>query len=272
LVLHLSLSVYYYRPKPKIKDKQIIEALDRLAELFPTYGFKKMYHLLRSEGHKWNHKRVYRIYVMMGLNMRRRRKRRLPARVKTPHIIPIEGNVTWSVDFMQDSLVSGQKFRAFNVIDDHNREALMINVDTSLSSRRITRELDRLIEWRGKPEMIRADNGPEFTSAAFEAWARKNRITICFIQPGKPTQNSLIERFNGNYRREVLNAHLFQDLKQVREETQKWMWIYNNIRPHEALDNKPPAKWMQYRSQIELPSFFPGTDLMKETKFITASI
>ena len=158
-----------------------------------------MYHLLRLEGDRWNHKRVYRVYVMMGLNRRRKRKRRLPARVKTPHIIPIQSNITWSADFMQDSLNNGRPFSTFNVIDDHNREALMITIDTSLSAGRITRELDRLMEWRETPEVIRVDNGPEFTSAVFEVWTRKRKIKLCCIQPRKPTQNTFVERFNGSY-------------------------------------------------------------------------
>ena len=149
-------------------------------------------------------KRVYRVYVMMGLNMRRKRKRRLPARVKTPHILPIQSNITWSTDFMHDSLSNGKLFSTFNVIDDHNREVLMITMDTSLSARRITRELDRLMEWRGTPEVIRVDNGQEFFSAVFEVWTRKHKIKLCFIQLGKPTQNTLVECFNGSYRKELL--------------------------------------------------------------------
>jgi len=250
----------------------IIKLLEELAEKYPTYGFKKMFHLLRSMGHKWNHKRVRRVYVMMALNIRRKRKRRLPARVKVPHILPIDCNITWSMDFMQDTLISGKTFRTLNVIDDHNREALMVTIDTSLSARRITRELDRLIEWRGEPEAIRVDNGPEFTSAVFESWAKNHHIRICFIQPGKPTQNTLIERFNGIYRKEVLNAHLFNDLNQVRDQTQQWIWEYNNVRPHESLGNKPPIKFMSERRKTSFPSLTIDDYLKKDITFMTASI
>jgi len=271
IAIHLSLSVYYYRFKEKDQDPKIIRALERLAERYPTYGFRKMFHMLRSQGSHWNHKRVYRVYKLMCLNIRRKRKRRLPARVKTPHIIPIAGNITWSMDFMHDSLTSGRPFRTFNVIDDHNREALMICIDTSLSARRIIRELDRLIEWRGKPQVIRVDNGPEFTSVVFEAWGRKHRIKICFIQPGKPTQNTLIERFNGSYRREVLSAHIFTDLNQVRDETQSWIWTYNNIRPHESLGDTPPVKWIQKKGWKQIPSLLIDHHLKEEFIFIPAS-
>ena len=153
-----------------------------------------------------NHKRVYRVYVMMGLNMSRKRKRRLPARVKTPHILPIQSNIIWRAHFMQDSPNNGRPFSTFNVIDDHNREALIITIDTSLRAERITRELDRLIEWRGTPEIIRVDNGLEFSSAVFKVWTRNHKIKLCFIQLGKPTQNTLVERFNGSYRKELLNC------------------------------------------------------------------
>lgn len=253
-VVNISFSVYYYRSKEKTEDKEVVAQLERIADKHPTYGFKKMFHLLRADGHKWNHKRVYRIYVMMGLNIRRKRKRRLPARVKTPHILPIDCNITWSMDFMQDCLINGKSFRTFNVLDDHNREALMITIDTSLSSRRITRDLDKLIEWRGAPEVVRVDNGPEFTSAVFETWAKRNGIKICFIQPGKPTQNSLIERFNGSYRKEVLNTHLFTELNEVRDLTQTWLWEYNNLRPHKSLGYKSPVKFMSDRRKSRFPS------------------
>ena len=172
---------------------------------------------------------------------------------------------------MQDSLINGKSFRTFNVIDDHNREALMIGIDTSLSARRIVRDLDRLIEWRGAPQVVRVDNGPEFTSAVFEAWARKHSIKICFIQPGKPTQNSLIERFNGSYRREVLNSHLFYELNQVRDLTQKWLHEYNNIRPHKSLGYKTPTTFVQERRKASFPSLVMDKQLIENTIFNSAS-
>jgi putative transposase len=231
-----------------------------------------MYHLLRADGHKWNHKRIYRIYLMMGLNLRRKRKRRVPARVKAPHILPINCNVTWSMDFMYDTLASGRSFRTFNVIDDHNRESLLITIDFSLSSSRIIRELDRLIEWRGAPEVIRVDNGPEFTSARFEAWARKNTIKILFIQPGKPTQNSLIERFNGSFRRELLNAHLFYTIDQVREESQLWQYNYNHNRPHHSLNNQTPIQFVKNRGEASFPSVQFDYHLLKKSIFMNVSV
>ena len=143
---------------------------------------------------------------------------------------------------MSDSLVCGRKFRTLNVIDDCSREVLAIEVDTSLPAQRMIRVLDRVIEERGKPGQIRVDNGPEFTCSLFEAWCSDNGINLQHIQPGRPMQNGFIERFNGTYRRELLNAHLFFELYEVRDFTEEWMEQYNHHRPHEALNNKTPVE------------------------------
>lgn len=146
------------------------------------------------------------------------------------------------MDFMSDSMVGNRKFRTFNVMDDCTREALAIEIDTSLSSQRIIRTLERIIEQRGRPLTIRTDNGPEFTSHVFEGWCRDKQINIQYIQPGKPMQNGYIERFNRLYREAVLDAYLFFDLDQVRQLTLEWMEEYNQRRPHEALNNLTPEE------------------------------
>jgi putative transposase len=177
------------------------------------------------------------------MNKRRRRKRRLPARVKQPLQQPQAVNHSWSMDFMSDSMVDGRKLRTFNVIDDCSREALAIEVDTSLSSKRITPVLDRLVQQRGKPQSIRVDNGPEFTSKDFEWWCNEKQLNVQYIQPGRPMQNGFIERFNGSYRREILDAYLFFDLCEVRQLTQQWIREYNYNRPHEGLNGATPAEY-----------------------------
>ncbi|WP_459209972.1 IS3 family transposase [Aquimarina rhabdastrellae] len=194
-LLNISTSVYYYKAKRK-DDSQIIVLLDQLVSKYPTYGFKKLYRTLRLRGYTWNHKRIYRIYKLMGLNIKRRPKKRLPARVKAPLTLPITQNIVWSMDFMSDSLIDGRRFRTLNIIDDFNREALWITIAISINAHRLIRELNKLIDYRGKPEEIRVDNGPEFTSLIFIDWAKANEINIRYIQPGKPMQNSLVERFN----------------------------------------------------------------------------
>jgi len=186
---------------------------------------------------------VYRVYKLLKLNKKRRGKRRHPARVKQPLLQQAELNSSWSMDFMSDSLASGNKFRTLNVLDDCNREALVVEIATSISAKRVTRMLEQLIDWRGKPASIRVDNGPEFTSAEFTGWCKKAEISIHYTQPGRPMQNGFIERFNGSYRREVLDAYLFLDLDEVRELTELWREQYNTKRPHEALGNLTPSEW-----------------------------
>ena len=163
--------------------------LQELSEKLPTKGFWEYYGRIRNEGLKWNHKRIKRVYNKLGLNLRRRKKRRLPARVKQPLQVPMTMNQTWSMDFMQDSLESGRKFRCLNVIDDFNRECLAIEVDTSLSGQHVARVLESIIEFRGKPNEIRVDNGPEFISSALDQFCEKQNIKLKFIQPGRPMQN-----------------------------------------------------------------------------------
>lgn len=144
---------------------------------------------------------------------------------------------------MSDSLVSGSRFRTLNEIDDCNREALAIEVATSISSKRVIRTLEQLIDWRGEPAAIQVDNGPEFISADFIGWCREKEINVHYTQPGKPMQNGYIERFNGSYRREVLDAYLFLELEEVRELIEQWVEEYNTRRPHEALDNLTLSEW-----------------------------
>lgn len=246
-IVSLPRSEYYY--KSKKDDKQVIEALQELAFQHPSYGFRKLFAYLRRAGKAWNHKKVYRIYRLLKLHKRRKGKRRLPARVKQPLQQQTAVNNSWSMDFMSDSMVGGRKFRTFNVMDDCSREALAIEVDTSISSKRVIRVLERVIEQQGKPVAVRVDNGPEFTSKDFELWAKEREIKIQFIQPGKPMQNGYIERFNRLYREAVLDAYLFFDLYQVKQLTEEWMEEYNLRRPHEALDNLTPSEWKNNLSQ-----------------------
>ena len=156
-------------------------------------------------------------------------------------MVPEQLDQVWSADFMSDALYHGTRFRTFNVIDDHNREALAIEIDTSLRAPRVVRVLERLKEQRGVPDVIRVDNGPEFLSEAFTDWCQANGVLIQYIQPGKPNQNAYIERFNRTYRNEVLNLYLFRSLREVRKITSRWIEEYNELRPHDALGGLPPS-------------------------------
>jgi putative transposase len=176
-------SVIRYKPKPK-DDEPLRQELRQMADLHSRWGFWMMFYRLRALNYSDNHKRVYRIYTEMKLNLRRKYKKRLPLRIQQPLLQPLHHNLTWSMDFVHDGLFQGKPFRAFNVIDDFNREVLTISIDTSLTSLRVIRELDKLIEWRGKPERLRADNGPEFIAQAMEDWSKEHHIELTFIQKG----------------------------------------------------------------------------------------
>lgn len=236
-------SVYYYKPKPS-DDQLVRDQLAELATLHSRWGFWMMYYHLRLNNYTWNHKKVYRIYTDMKLNLRRKHKKRLPARIKEPLLQPLYPNLSWSMDFMHDGLINGKPFRSFNVIDDFNREALNITLDSSLNSARVIRELEKLIEWRGKPEKIRMDNGPEFIAIALAIWAKKHGIILQFIQKGKPNQNGFVERFNRSYREEVLDNFAFENIRQAQVISNAWIWIYNNERPHGSLGYHTPNSFL----------------------------
>jgi putative transposase len=198
---------------------------------------------LRNQGHGWNHKRIRRVYRALALHLQRKPKKRFPARVAQPLVVPEEANQTWSLDFMSDVLSNGRTFRTLNVIDDFNREALWIEVDTSLPAERVVRVLETLLLERTTPRAIRMDNGPELISQRLDAWANEKHIELLHIQPGKPAQNAYIERFNRTYREDVLDAYLFDDLEEVRHITERWLEDYNTIRPHQALKGISPRQF-----------------------------
>ena len=231
-----------YRKVPK-DDSSLIEALHQLVDKHPTIGFWKCYYRLRRKGYDCNHKKLYRVYTMLRLNVRRKAKRRVPQRIKEPLLVPATINQGWSMDFMCDSLVDGRRFRLLNIIDDYNRESLAIEIDTSLPALRVIRTLQRLIERRTKPLVIRVDNGPEFISDKLQQWCDDQQIRLQFIQPGKPVQNAFIERNNGSLRKELLDAYLFYSLREVRQMAEEWQQDYNHERPHESLGFVPPIEF-----------------------------
>ena len=239
----LSRSAWY---KPcvdwRARDRKIIDALQELAEDKPGLGFWKLFRRLRRKKHRWNHKRVYRVYCQLELNLRRRTKKRIPARSPMPLLVPERPNQVWSADFVSDALYNDVRFRTFNVLDDFNREALAIEVDTSLPSARLVRVLEQLKAERGLPDVLRTDNGPEFLGEVFTQWCADNGVLIDYIEPGKPNQNAYIERFNRTYREEVLNTWLFGSLDEVREISWAWMLEYNEERDHDSLGGLTPAE------------------------------
>lgn len=246
--LNLNRSTLYYQPKER-DDQDVIDVLNHFAQKHPRNGFRKLFLRIRNAGYDWNHKRVYRIYRQLGLNIRRKTKKRLPQRIKTPLEALEAINHVWSMDFMSDTLWSGRRYRLLNVIDEYNREMLDIEIDTSLPARRVIETLERICEWRGKPNTIRLDNGPEFISTRLELWCAQHDIKLDFIRPGKPTENARVERFNGSFRRELLDCYVFSSLSEVREKAEEWMIDYNYHRPHESLGDLSPVQFLERHNQ-----------------------
>lgn len=236
---------YFYYESTK-DDSEIEEAIREAAK--HGEGFWKIFEILRLQGKTWNHKKVYRVYKVMHYEKRSKLKKRLPARTKNPLEQPLEPNTTWSIDFVSDVLECSRKFRVLNIVDDSDRVAVAQEVSMSFPAQRVIKTLEKVIWLNGKPKNIRCDNGPEFIAKEFQEWCEGNDIRLLYTQPGCPTQNSYIERFNGSYRRAVLDAYIFRTLSEVKEKTEEWRNYYNNDRPHETLGNIPP---MQYRAKKE---------------------
>lgn len=237
----------WYRPPLDwtVRDAEVIAELSNLVQSHPSRGFWKYRKRLRRTRPEWNHKRIYRVYKAMRLNLRRTAKRRLPKRERVSLYVPRLPDKVWSMDFMSDALACGRRFRTFNVVDDFNREALHIEIDTSISSLRLIRVFEQLKHNHGLPQVVRSDNGPEFLGEAFIQWLKTNGVAIQYIQPGKPNQNAFIERFNRTFREEILDMHLFASLEDVREAAWWWMIEYNEERPHDSLGDLTPSEFRQ---------------------------
>ncbi|WP_201987739.1 IS3 family transposase, partial [Hymenobacter rubidus] len=224
----------------------VVAALLAVVKRHAGWGFWKYHYRLRKDGLLVNHKRLWRLYQAHQLQLnRRRKKRRLPERIKQPLTVPEHPNQCWSMDFMSDALTDGRRFRTLNVVEDWNREVLGIEVDFSLPAARIVRLLAQLVERHGLPARLRVDNGPELISHLLQDWCSQQGIVLHWIQPASPTQNAYVERFNGSFRRELLNGYLFATLQQVREHCRLWQYDYNHLRPHQALNFMTPTEFRQ---------------------------
>ena len=242
----ISESCYRYQAKLSHENAVIAQWLVALTDKEKTWGFKLCFFYLRNvKGFGWNHKRVYRIYCELALNLRIKPKRRLKRETPAALAVPDEANQTWSMDFMHAQLSDGRSFRTFNVIDDFNREGLAVEVDISLPALRVIRALDQVIEWRGKPKAIRCDNGPEYISHALAEWAEKHGIALMFIQPGNPQQNAYVERYNRTVRYDWLNQHMFMSIDEAQSSATQWLWTYNNDRPNMAIGGITPAQKLE---------------------------
>lgn len=246
-IISLDRSMYYYQ---QVKDdSEVEEKLRMYGEKLPARGFPEYYKRIRREGLHWNHKRVRRVYRKLGMARRRKMKRRIPNPEKKTLLQPVRHNLTWSLDFMEDRLENGRKFRTLNILDDYNREALTIEIDFSFPAYKVIKHLKRVIEWRGKPEEIRSDNGTEFIAKDFEVFCSNSDIAHVRIQKGKPTQNGYVERFNRTFREDVLDMNIFENIYQVREKTEEFLDDYNNEHPHDSLGDMSPIEFMNKKNQ-----------------------
>ena len=239
----ISETCYRYQPLLSSENKKIADRLINLTEKESDWGFGLCFDYLRNvKGFKWNHKRVYRIYCELALNLRIKPRRRLKRNKPEPLKEPTKTNQVWSMDFMHDQLEDGRSYRLFNVIDDFNREGLAIDVDFSLPAARVIRSLDQVIEWRGKPKQLRCDNGPEYISGLLATWAENRGIELAFIQPGNPQQNAYVERYNRTVRYDWLSQYIFCSIAEVQEHATCWLWTYNNERPNMAIGGITPKQ------------------------------
>ena len=255
LVLGLRRQTYYRRKqghRPEKLDDVIAGLLHQVTKRFVAWGFWMVFYYLRRQDHPWNHKRVYRIWKAEGLHLRLPPKRTKIKRKYLDLLAPERVNEGWAMDFLSDWVVGpdGHKIRIVNVMDECSRKALWTEAHNSISAKTLAEVLERLIEWRGCPDYIRCDNGPEFISNRLAEWTQKHGIELRFIQPGKPSQNGLMERLNGTLRAECLNLEWFQSIPQLNDQIQEWWQVYNTIRPHSSIGYLTPDEYEQVNQNL----------------------
>ena len=253
-LIGLARSTFRYQAQEDATNQWLKSQLVNLAASHLRYGYRHLYVLLRRDGHGINHKRVYRQYTILGLAVRRKKRKKVSQANRRPRIVPERANEQWSMDFVSDVLVNGRRLRALNIVDDATRQCPGIEVDISISGAHVARVLDRIGQQRGLPRRIVVDNGPEFTSHALDQWAYENAVELVFIRPGRPVENCFIESFNGKFRDECLNLHWFKKLEDAREIIETWRHEYNHFRPHSSLGWKTPAEFAEESGLRPTPS------------------
>ena len=241
-VLRMSASALRYVPKPD-RNQALRERIVTLAQRHRRYGADMIYLKLRQAGQLVNHKRVERLYALEKLQVRRRRRKKIPISDRQPLIRPGAANEVWSMDFVFDRVATGRAIKCLAIVDDATHEAIAVVPEHSIGGDHLVRILDRVCAQRGKPLIIRTDNGKEFTGRAMLTWAHRHGIALRLIEPGKPTQNAYIESFNGRLRDECLNEHWFASLQHAKVEIERWRQEYNEERPKRALGGLTPATY-----------------------------
>ncbi len=245
----LSRDAYRHPPVISAENQTLREAIKTIALERRRFGYRRVHDLLRVVHPGDNHKRVYRLYRAANLAVRKRAKGKRPVGPRTPLVAASHVNATWSMDFVSDSLCRGRRLKCLTVADDFSHECVDIAVDFGIGGEYVTRLLDQAARFRGYPQAVRTDNGPEFTSRAFLGWAERHGIKHILIEPGAPTQNGYIERFNGKFRDECLNEHWFESLPQARIVIQAWVKDYNEVRSHSSIGRIPPRRFARLHRQ-----------------------
>lgn len=245
LLIGLSRSSWCYQSIAR-DSTALSMRIKEITDTRPHYGYQRVYVMLRREGWRDNHKRVYRLYHEMGLSLRLKRpKRNKSARIRQPKTVAQYANHIWSMDFVADNLFDGRKLRALTVVDQYTRECLAIEVSQRLTGDDVVNVLRNVCFKRGRPQVIKTDNGSEFISKVLDKWAYEHQVTLDFSRPGKPTDNAFIESFNGRFRQECLNTHWFLSLDDAKSKIEAWRRGYNESRPHSSLDWMTPSEYAQ---------------------------
>jgi putative transposase len=244
-VTGLSTATWRYQRHGRVDNRALLARLHAHAAERPRFGYRRLHTLIGREGLTANHKRVYAVYREAGLQVRRRRRKRLTRGDRVPLPRPSRPGERWSMDFMLDTLADGRPFRTLNIVDDFTRECVAIEVDRSLPGARVVRVLERLRAEIGLPLIIVTDNGPEFAGRTLDAWAYAAGVAIRFIRPGKPIENAYVESFNGKFRDECLNEHWFVNMVDAQITIEAWRVDYNTVRPHSSLDDRTPDQFAQ---------------------------
>ena len=244
-VVGMSASSYRYQPRPD-RNQALRERIVGLAQRHRRYGAGMIYLKLRQAGEAVNHKRVERIYGLEKLQIRRRRRKKIPVSERQPLLRPGAANEVWSMDFVFDRIATGRSLKALVIVDDATHEAVAVLAEHSIGGERLTRMMDEVCSRRGRPAVIRTDNGKEFTGKAMLNWAYRNGVSLRLIEPGKPNQNAYVESFNGRLRDECLNEHWFTSLPHARLEIERWRREYNEERPKQGLGGLTPTQYAKH--------------------------
>ena len=251
-VVGMSASAYRYQPRPD-RNQALRERIVGLAQRHRRYGAGMIYLKLRQAGETVNHKRVERLYGLEKLQIRRRRRKKIPVSERQPLLRPGAANEVWSMDFVFDRIATGRSLKALVIVDDATHEAVAVLAEHSIGGERLTRMMDEVCSRRGRPAVIRTDNGKEFTGKAMLNWAYRNGVSLRLIEPGKPWQNGSNESFNGKFRDECLSLEWFPDRINAKLTIEDWRKHYNEVRPHSSLGNKTPLEFKQELVQQRNP-------------------